>query len=296
MRRAYFDIETTAVDNWVTLEGMDKIHCISVLSEKDNKCISFSGTSILEGISYLIQHDEVVGHNVIGFDIPAIKKVYPNIKFPVVRDTLVMASAMFGDIRASDLQKPQFPRELIGRQSLRAWGTRLGVLKGDYGDTTDWSKCTQEMIDYCEQDVAVTFTLYKYLLSAEPSDTMMKIEHKFAELMKMQEVHGWKFDMDGCRKLTKEIMQRRADLEKQLQEAFPPKEVPTKTPVWKTDDGLIWKTKKQNEGVAKIYRDDNDNDRRQEQGREGSARCYFLDAKEIKIYKDMRSVVQWECV
>ena len=245
MRKAYFDIETTAVDNWATLEGMDKIHCISVLSEDDSKCVSFSGDSVKEGIAYLVQHDEVVGHNVIGFDIPAIKKLYPSIKFPVVRDTLVMASAMFGDVRSTDLQKPQFPRELIGRQSLKAWGVRLGALKGDFGDTTDWTTCTKEMIEYCEQDVAVTVTLYKYLMSAQPSDTMLKIEHKFAELMKMQEVHGWKFDMDGCRELTKEIMQRRADLEKQLQEAFPPKDVPTKTPIWKTSDGQTWKTKKQ---------------------------------------------------
>lgn len=129
MRRAYFDIETTAVDNWATLEGMDKIHCISVLSEDDNKCLSFSGDSVKEGVAYLVQHDEVVGHNVIGFDIPAIKKLYPTIKFPVVRDTLVMASAMFGDVRSTDLQKPQFPRELIGRQSLKAWRVRLGALK-----------------------------------------------------------------------------------------------------------------------------------------------------------------------
>ncbi len=50
MRRAYFDIETTAVDNWSTLEGMDKIHCISVLSEDDNKCLSFIGDSIKQTI------------------------------------------------------------------------------------------------------------------------------------------------------------------------------------------------------------------------------------------------------
>ena len=121
MRRAYFDIETTAVDNWSTLEGMDKIHCISVLSEDDNKCLSFSGDSIKQGIDYLVGHVQVVGHNVLGFDIPAIKKLYPDTKFPAVHDTLVIASAIHSDVRATDLQKPQFPRELIGRQSLKAW-------------------------------------------------------------------------------------------------------------------------------------------------------------------------------
>jgi len=245
MRKAYFDIETTAIDNWSTLEGLEKIHCISVLSTEDNKCVSFSGESIKSGIDFLVGHDIVIGHNVINFDIPAIKKLYPSVKFPRVYDTLVMASSIWSDIRSTDLKKPMFPRELIGRHSLKAWGYRLGLHKGEFGETSDWSKCSPEMIEYCEQDVAVTFSLCEYLMSAQPSETMLKIEHKFAELMRMQEVHGWKFDVKGCRDLTQTIMQRRAELEDKLQEAFPPKEIPTKTPIWKTKDGKTWKTKKQ---------------------------------------------------
>ena len=245
MRTAFFDIETTAVDNWSTLDGMDKIHCMSVLSADDGKVISFEGNSIKDGIAYLRQHDLIVGHNVINFDIPAIQKLYPFINFPSVRDTYVMASAIYSDQRSIDLQKPQFPRELVGRHSLKAWGTRLGVFKGDYGETSDWSECTPEMIQYCEQDVAVTYTLYTHLMAQKPSEKMLKIEHKFAHLMKLQETHGWKFDTEGCRKLTKDIMQRRAELEDKLQTAFPPKDVPTKTPIWQTSDGKQWKTKKQ---------------------------------------------------
>ena len=244
MKTAFFDIETTAIDNWSTLEGLDRIHCISVLTEEDNKCVTFSGDSIKSGIDFLIKHDVVVGHNIISFDIPAIKKLYPDTKFPKVYDTLVMASAIWSDIRTTDLRKPEFPRELIGRHSLKAWGHRLGVSKGDYGDTTDWTTCTKEMIEYCEIDVAVTFALYKHLISSSPSEKMLKIEHKFAELMKMQEVHGWKFDMEGCKELTKSIMKRRSELEDKLQEAFPPKDIPTKKKIWKTPDGKTWDTKK----------------------------------------------------
>ena len=58
MRRAYFDIETTAVDNWSTLEGMDKIHCISVLSEDDNKCLSFSGET---GVACTLEYNNNTG-------------------------------------------------------------------------------------------------------------------------------------------------------------------------------------------------------------------------------------------
>ena len=48
------------------------------------------------------------------------------------------------------------PMQLYGRHSLEAYGYRLGEYKGDYGKTTDWREWSQELEDYCIQDVRVT--------------------------------------------------------------------------------------------------------------------------------------------
>jgi len=59
------------------------------------------------------------------------------------------------------------PLQLYGRHSLESYGYRLGEYKGNFGKETDWATWSQEMEDYCVQDVAVTKQLcnhfYPYL-------------------------------------------------------------------------------------------------------------------------------------
>ena len=45
---------------------------------------------------------------------------------------------------------------IYGSHSLKAYGYRLGVYKGDFAKDTDWKEWSQEMQDYCIQDVKVT--------------------------------------------------------------------------------------------------------------------------------------------
>jgi len=52
--------------------------------------------------------------------------------------------------------------KLKGRHSLAAWGYRLGEYKGEFGETTDWAEWSQEMEDYCQQDVKVTMKLCEH--------------------------------------------------------------------------------------------------------------------------------------
>ena len=42
---------------------------------------------------------------------------------------------------------------------LESYGYRLGEYKGEFGKTSDWSEWSQEMEDYCAQDVVVTTKL-----------------------------------------------------------------------------------------------------------------------------------------
>ena len=54
------------------------------------------------------------------------------------------------------------PLQLYGRHSLEAYGYRLNEYKGNFAKTTDWKNWSQEMQDYCIQDVIVTNKLCQH--------------------------------------------------------------------------------------------------------------------------------------
>ena len=76
----------------------------------------------------------------------------------IIIDTLLLSRLYHP--RLNDLDKERvwkhMPLQLYGRHSLEAYGYRLGEYKGDYGKNTDWKEWSQELEDYCIQDVAVT--------------------------------------------------------------------------------------------------------------------------------------------
>tara|TARA_R100001463_G_scaffold59496_1_gene111780 strand:- start:2 stop:523 length:522 start_codon:yes stop_codon:yes gene_type:complete len=157
-----FDLETNGLLHEVT-----RIHCLAIYDsttdtvetyndEKNNKY------SISEGINRLLVADTIVGHNIIGFDIPCIGKLY-NYFSPRARivDTLLLSRLYHPDILDIDRKHKwrHMPLQLYGRHSLESYGYRLGEYKGEFGKTSDWSEWSQEMEDYCAQDVVVTTKL-----------------------------------------------------------------------------------------------------------------------------------------
>ena len=65
-----FDIETDDLN-------ATEIHCIVAIDE-NNKQYTFDiiDDNILKGLDFLAEADKLIGHNVIGFDIPVIKKLH----------------------------------------------------------------------------------------------------------------------------------------------------------------------------------------------------------------------------
>jgi DNA polymerase I len=122
---------------------------------------------IADGIAMLESADKIVGHNFVQFDLKWLEKLrQAHIDRSKVLDTLVASRIEWPDLRDSDTAAGVVPAKLVGRHSLRAWGYRLGVLKGDYGETTDWKYWSPEMQKYCEQDCLVTAALYLHILEA----------------------------------------------------------------------------------------------------------------------------------
>lgn len=245
MHTIVIDIETNAIEDWRELSDLKEIHCLVIRQGDEVRRFNSQMNNIEEGLKDIELADIVIGHNVQGFDIPAIIKLYPNFKMQgCLRDTVILARLVHPDIRDADFKRGfDFPRNLIGAHSLKAWGYRLGEYKGDFGQTNDWAKWSQEMEDYCVQDTRVTYRLYQDLMREEPSEQSVILEHAFAFIMKQQERHGFAFDTVAARTLHAELLDRKAELERDLQEIFPPVEVPMKTPAYWESDGERYDTK-----------------------------------------------------
>jgi len=233
MKTLFFDIETNKIEDWSNLTDLDTVHCLSIYDPTTPKMITYHGAGIRNGLNELAKADHIVGHNVLGFDIPALGKLY-SFHPPLVKvlDTMVMARCIVPDVRNDDFLRHKFDKTLIGSHSLKAWGLRLDKLtKLSYGEEDGaFDSYNEDMRKYCERDTIVTQLLYDYLMSSKPSSQMLAIEHWFAYLMRLQEKQGFAFDIEKAEKLEMKLASVRADLLDKLQKEFPSKTEEMKTP------------------------------------------------------------------
>lgn len=160
-----FDLETNGL-----LRDLTQIHCLCIhdLNEATTQVFNDQGGDkepINRGITYLQDADHIIGHNVIGFDCPAISKLYGFFdRRAGVIDTLLLSRLFHADILAVDQRRKwkNMPLQLYGRHSLEAYGHRLNCYKGEFGKTADWSQWSPEMEAYMEQDVVVTTKLWQH--------------------------------------------------------------------------------------------------------------------------------------
>ena len=176
--------------------------------------------------------DEIIGHNIISFDIPAIKKVYPDFNTKAkVTDTLVLSYLLHGDLKNEDWERnwrdpDEMPKRLYGSHSLKAWGIRLGDHKDDF-DGGDWKAWSPEMQKYCRQDVALNHRLLQHLDTDNWSQESIDLEHQAAELCFRIGNNGWTFNRDKASELYAELAAERSTIELELQNLFEPWEIRT---------------------------------------------------------------------
>jgi len=235
LRRIIFDLETDGL-----LDELTKIHSLVIRDiDEPNYVVSCCDQpghpTIATGLKLLAEAEMVIGHNIIGFDLPAIRKLHPGYKVRKAYDTLVAARLMDPDVKTDDYRRVNFPGKLIGSHSLKAWGYRLDVLKGSYGETQDWSVWTPEMQRYCEQDTKVCQSLLRYQMNLNWSPSSLTLEHDFARLIGKQEHNGFGFDLPGATTLYAELVDLREKLTASLQNDFPPRVLVMKTPAYYED-------------------------------------------------------------
>lgn len=159
-----FDLETDGL-----LKDVSTIHCLAIhdLTTKETITYNDEGNQepIVRGLQRLYDADCVIGHNIIGYDLPVIRKLYSWFdRNPYLVDTLLLSRLYHADMMSVDKKNnwKNMPLQLYGRHSLESYGYRLGEFKGSFSKATDWKNWSQEMEDYCVQDVNVTTKLWHH--------------------------------------------------------------------------------------------------------------------------------------
>ena len=168
-----------------------------------------------------LEGEQVVGHNIIGFDAPVLKKVWgvviPDNKLV---DTLVMSRLYKPDIDIVIPEQGKAPSP----HSLEAWGYRLGSHK--IGFTAFDGGYTESMAIYCEQDVLLLEKLYNHLTTVMVkegfSTQSIQLEHEVAIICRGMEDNGFMLDIEKAMVLNATLSGRMSDIEEDMQKVFPP--------------------------------------------------------------------------
>jgi DNA polymerase-1 len=139
----------------------------------------------------------LIAHNGLGFDFPALKKLFgwePTVK---IHDTMLMSQVL------------NYMR-FNGKHSLAAWGEFLSCPKGEF---SEFSKFSEEMLEYCKQDTLVNVKIYKWLMAEYKEQVARKPllqkslqnEHATAKFCADAELAGWEFDLPKAKIIKAEM-------------------------------------------------------------------------------------------
>lgn len=212
-----FDIETNGL-----YDNATKVHCIVIHDLTTDQVHGFGPWNVDTAIQYLESADVLIGHNICFYDLPVLQKLHQFDCKARIIDTLICTRLIWPKERLYDLDIEQYqavPPKHRGSASLKAWGWRLADHKIDFKDFTEYS---QEMLEYCQQDVAVTTKLFELIQRERYPESALKLEHDFAYAINKQIRAGVPFDVDACLDLVDDLRAKETQLEAQLKEIFPP--------------------------------------------------------------------------
>ena len=202
-----FDIETDDLK-------ATKVWCIVAQDVDTNEIFKFPPSKLDDGVKLLQSADRLIGHNIVGFDIPMIKKFFDvDLTKKELLDTLVL-SRLFNPTRE-------------GGHSLEKWGYKLGFKKIEFEDYQNYSA---DMLNYCVRDVQLNTLVYKELKKEARgfSKDSVCLEHSVSDIMKQQEVNGFKFDERSANLLLAELREQMQSIEDEVHKTFQPRLVDDK--------------------------------------------------------------------
>ena len=226
MKSLVFDIETDSLQP-------TKIYCMSVLDVETKEQLNFPPSKIEEGIELLECSDKLIGHNIIGFDIPTIKRLYGvDLLSKKIIDTLVL-SRLFNPIRAS--------------HGLKAWGNTLQFPKIEFND---YSKYSDDMMKYCAQDVFVNYKVYQALKTESKGFTSesVNLETETYKITTKQKDFGFVLHQKEAKKLLAYFKNQLVEAEDEVHKTFKSKVIERPLKAQHTKQGILSKLGIDNEG------------------------------------------------
>jgi DNA polymerase I len=217
--RVVADIETDALDATV-------IHCIVCKDIDTGTRWSFFNESLTDFKEFAKDVDHWIGHNFLSFDAPVLNRLMgTSISPKQVTDTLIL----------SQMDKPD--RE--GGHSLKSWGERIRDNKIEFKIFDYFS---QEMLDYCIQDVDLCHKVYKHLVKKLSNYTCksIRMEHTIRYIVNEQQSNGFAFKFSEANIFKSQLTEAKIEVEQEVHKTMRPvasfvKEV---TPVYNKDGRL----------------------------------------------------------
>ena len=197
-----FDIETDALK-------ATKVWCMVAQDSDSGKVYKFAPHQLESGLELLKSADKLIGHNILGFDIPVIKRVLGvDLSDKILIDTLVLSS-LFNPVRE-------------GGHSLAMWGYRLKYPKDNFEEFETYSP---KMLNYCLKDVQINKLVLEALKKESKgfSKESVDLEHGVGLIMKEQEQNGFEFDKQQAEKLLAHFYKKMGGIEEKVHKVFKPR-------------------------------------------------------------------------
>ena len=202
-----------------------KVWCIVLRTIDGSKVSSFHGDTLTKDhLQYALQDcREVIGHHIVGFDLPVLQLyglIDYTVGYPGQSSTLFGKPVVITDTLIwSKLLNP----DRFGGHGLDAWGKRLDVPKYKFND---WTKFSEEMLDYCIQDTNTNREVYKQLVWEQGNHDWSRaysVELKLADLTLKQELFGFHFNTDLAFKNLEELRGMMQEIAAKVDPLLPPK-------------------------------------------------------------------------
>jgi len=202
-----FDIEANGL-----LLACDTLWCVAAKNLDTGEKTSWEAAD--PEWKYVLKNaSSLVGHNIVGYDLPALKKLtgFEPSKGCRIYDTMIISQVL--DYRRFGSQGHSLENWgiLLGCSKIdwRARAIELGLIESNSPKGAEFLAWHPDMLIYCERDVEINVKVYKYLLpslhslkSREPKIVpYLQAEHAVSKWAAEAHLHGWPFDLEAAHAL-----------------------------------------------------------------------------------------------